>query len=158
MRSNRLFVADVQRQKAASRRVLHAGQRQRLATRMRALLAAVTLTHLALVMDTAQAKEGFRCNPAGNQQEMNACALHDYKAADRELNVRYKQVMASLPPATRSTLRAEQRTWLKERDLRCKESVKDSEGGSVWPLEFYSCLAEATNKRTSELRNWEVKK
>lgn len=84
--------------------------------------------------------------------------MQDYEAADRRLNTRYKQIMAELPPAARSALRTEQRAWVKARDSGCKEKVKDSEEGSMWPMEYFGCLAAVTNQRTRELQEWAVKK
>jgi uncharacterized protein YecT (DUF1311 family) len=92
-----------------------------------------------------------QCNPNGNQMEMNACALRDYKAADAALNSRYQAVMAGLPEDGKRTLRDQQRAWLKKRDPTCKAATKGSAGGSIWPLEYYSCLQAATERRTRAL-------
>ena len=99
-----------------------------------------------------------QCNYEGNQQEMNACAYRDYEAVDKVLNEKYKALMASLPPAQQKYLRQEQRAWLKKRDPQCKAEAKDSEGGSIWPLLFYGCLQAATERRTNEFKQWEVKR
>lgn len=96
----------------------------------------------------------IKCNPDGNQLEMNACALADFKRADAALNKQYKQAMARVSKKDQSRLRREQRAWLKQRDSGCKEEAKESEGGSIWPLEYFSCLASVTQKRTEELGVW----
>lgn len=93
----------------------------------------------------------FTCKPDGNQQEMNACAQRDYRAADAALNIKYGEVMARLTVAAQATLRKEQRVWLKQRDLQCKAKTRSYEGGSIWPLEYLSCLQASTEKRTKEL-------
>jgi uncharacterized protein YecT (DUF1311 family) len=97
----------------------------------------------------------FQCKPDGLQQEMNACSVRDYKAADTELNAKYKAVLAGLPPPKQLQLRKEQRAWLRRRDSQCKEEVKLSEGGSIWPLEYFSCLSTITQRRTAALKSWE---
>ncbi|RZI89798.1 MAG: DUF1311 domain-containing protein [Variovorax sp.] len=94
------------------------------------------------------------CKPDGNQQQMNDCALRDYRAADAALNIRYGEVMNALGADARVALRTEQRAWLKRRDPACKREAKASEGGSIWPLVFNACLEKATRKRTAELDRW----
>lgn len=94
------------------------------------------------------------CNPDGNQQQLNACAARDFRAADAALNIRYGEVMKTLSPQMRVALRTEQRAWLKGRDPGCKRASKANEGGSIWPLVFNSCLEKSTLKRTTELDRW----
>lgn len=93
----------------------------------------------------------YECNYAGNQQEMNVCAIQDYTTADKSLNKIYHKVMSVLSPSRQITLKAEQRTWVKKRDSECRLETKESEGGSIWPLEFYGCLKSATQDRIKEL-------
>jgi uncharacterized protein YecT (DUF1311 family) len=93
----------------------------------------------------------FTCKPDGQQQEMNECAQRDYRAADAALHITYGQVMTRLPVAEQAALRREQRAWLRQRDLQCKAKTRASEGGSIWPLEYFSCLRASTEKRTKEL-------
>ncbi|HWT21539.1 MAG TPA: lysozyme inhibitor LprI family protein [Variovorax sp.] len=94
------------------------------------------------------------CRPDGNQQQMNACAVRDFRAADAALNIRYGEVMKTLSPQMRVALRTEQRAWLKGRDPSCKRVSKANEGGSIWPLVFNSCLEKSTRQRTAELDRW----
>jgi uncharacterized protein YecT (DUF1311 family) len=98
------------------------------------------------------AEPPYQCKYDGNQQEMNACAAQDYKVADKTLNITYKQALSRLSAENREGLRREQRNWLKRRDPTCRAKVKNSEGGSIWPLEFFSCLKTATDKRTAQLK------
>ncbi|WP_256219138.1 lysozyme inhibitor LprI family protein [Variovorax sp. 770b2] len=94
------------------------------------------------------------CDPNGNQQQMNACAARDFRAADAVLNIRYGEAMKTLSPQMRVALRTEQRAWLKGRDPACKRAAKANEGGSIWPLVFSACLEKSTRKRTDELDRW----
>jgi uncharacterized protein YecT (DUF1311 family) len=96
----------------------------------------------------------FSCNYDGNQQQMNACAIRDYKAADVHMNEQYKTVIASLAPAKQAALRQRQRAWLKHGDLQCRTEAKPSEGGSIWELEYFSCLKSATELRTKDIEHW----
>ena len=119
-------------------------------------LVPLLLTLLSAV--AAAAESPFECKYDGNQQEMNACAVRDYKAADKVLNAKYKQVASALPLERRELLSREQRAWLKKRDPRCKAEAKLSEGGSIWPLEYFSCLKSVTDERTKQLEHWQAKK
>jgi uncharacterized protein YecT (DUF1311 family) len=104
-----------------------------------------------LIVSTAAHSGGYQCKYDGHQQEMIACAVRDYHAADKALNAIYKEVMSSLPPAKKEALRREQREWLKARDPTCKKVASKSEGGSVWPTEYYGCLQTATELRTKAI-------
>lgn len=101
---------------------------------------------------------GFKCKHDGNQQEMNACAFDDFKSSDKELNTTYVRVMAALSPPKQHQLRQQQRAWLKRRDPQCKDKARESEGGSIWPLEYYGCLRTVTAKRTKEIKAWSPNK
>ena len=81
--------------------------------------------------------------------------MRDFRASDSKLNIRYRAVMESLSADRRVALRQEQREWLKRRDPRCKAEAKGSEGGSIWPLEFYGCLEKLTASRTKAINGWE---
>ena len=119
--------------------------------------ASAVVASLALLAGGAQAANEANphdCKPDGNQQQLNACAVRDFRTADAALNIRYGDVMKSLSPEMRTALRSEQRAWLKGRDPACKSESKLSEGGSIWPLEFYSCLEQSTRKRTAGLDRW----
>ena len=119
-----------------------------------AVAAAASTVLLAGGARAADEADPFVCKPDGNQQEMNACAVRDYRAADAALNIRYGEVMKSLSSQMRIALRTEQRAWLKGRDPGCKSASKQSEGGSIWALEFYSCLEQSTRERTAALDRW----
>ena len=125
--------------------------------RMRAShLVPLLLTSLSAVAHATDSP--FVCKYDGNQQEMNACAIRDYKNADRVLNAKYKQLKSALPPASQQVLVREQRAWLKRRDPRCKAEAKLSEGGSIWPLEYFSCLKSVTDERITQLELRQVTK
>ena len=101
---------------------------------------------------------GPACDPAGNQMQMNACAVRDYRAADAQLNLRYRALISSLANAQVARLRQQQRAWLRERDPSCKREAQSFEGGSAWPLMFYSCLQKATESRTEALNKMWLRK
>jgi uncharacterized protein YecT (DUF1311 family) len=100
----------------------------------------------------------FECKYDGNQQEMNACAVRDYKASDAVLDATYKQVMSVLPSVKQQDLRRDQLAWLEKREPNCKADARSSEGGSIWPLEYFGCLRNVTDGRVKQLEKWRVAK
>ena len=117
----------------------------------------ILLAFFMLLTPTAFAADRnfeIQCNYDGNQQEINACSVRDYKTADGKLNEIYKEAMSKLPPQKQLSLREEQRAWLKKLDPDCKTKAKSSEGGSIWPLEYYGCLQSSTELRVKELEHW----
>jgi uncharacterized protein YecT (DUF1311 family) len=123
---------------------------------MRETLLCILLLVAATATKAAEGENGFDCKYDGNQQEMNACAVRDFREADKMLNKKYKAVMASLEPTKQRTLRHEQRSWLKTRDPKCKLNAKSSEGGSIWPIEYFGCLKMCTELRTKELEQFQL--
>jgi uncharacterized protein YecT (DUF1311 family) len=125
---------------------------------MRAYVFFPSLVLLSSLTFAAPDGGGLACNRAGNQQEMNECAVNAFRASDAQLSIQYQQVMAGQAPVERVTLRQEQHSWLKQRDPQCKAKTKESEGGSIWPLAYYSCLEAANKTRMLELASWAAKK
>jgi uncharacterized protein YecT (DUF1311 family) len=121
---------------------------------MRVFLLCVSLLLAAAYAEAAERRNPFQCKRDGNQQELNACAANDYEAADKALGRKYKEILASLPPAKQKDLRQQQRAWVKQRDPHCKAETKSYQGGSIWPLEFLGCLKSSTERRTQELGDW----
>ena len=92
------------------------------------------------------------CNNDGSAQERDACAYRDFAAAVRVLDRQYRSRLRSLREPDRKRLRAEQMAWLVQRDPRCKEQVKNEEGGSTGFAQFHACLTEATQARIKQLK------
>lgn len=88
---------------------------------------------------------------AQTQSEMNADAIEAYKKADKELNAVYKKLTAKLSDAEKTTLKTQQRNWIKIKESDCKKEAGEYEGGSMAPLILYSCLESKTKQRTKEL-------
>lgn len=113
----------------------------------------LSLAGVALSL-AAMPVSAITCNPAGNRQEMNACAADEYKRADDRLNQTYRELRKGLPSAQRERLLTEQRVWLRKRDPLCKAQARPAEGGSIWALQYTACLTAATQRRTEELKHW----
>ena len=108
---------------------------------MRIMVAAM----LVLACGAARADD---CDKAMTQNDINRCAEDRYDAADRELNA----VWRALPPSLQASLRDEERRWIARRDDACKAEAAESEGGSIYPTEFYGCMERKTRERTRVLR------
>ena len=61
----------------------------------------ITLSFPALAMEDTPPQ----CKSDGNQLEMNACAIRDYKISDSNLNVKYQEIMRQLPTSEQKVLR-----------------------------------------------------
>ncbi len=97
---------------------------------------------------------------AQTQAGMSKAACDEYTKTDAELNTIYRQVLRERQadaPFTRK-MRAAQRAWIAYRDahLAALYPATDTprEYGSVYPTCRCAALAEATRKRTEELRRW----
>ena len=100
-----------------------------------------------LLAATAPARAEEDCSRTVVQTDINLCMQQNYEDADAELN----RVWKALPPETRDKLREDQRHWVTRRDIACKREAAESEGGSIYPTEFYGCMEERTRKRIKEL-------
>jgi uncharacterized protein YecT (DUF1311 family) len=98
------------------------------------------------------------CGDLPTQSEINRCADKAYAEADAKLNVIYRQITSRLRSEEfQKTLKAlitAQRAWIAFRDAECAFVGSDSVGGSVNPLVVSSCLAELTNKRVEDLKQY----
>lgn len=111
---------------------------------------------------TASAADAARCNPAGTQVEINACAADKLAEADRQLNAVYQSLLKKQAsnPAFEQKLRAAQRAWITFRDAElaatfaCGEPNAAACWGSSLSMRYASYKAKLTNQRTERLRRW----
>ncbi|MFM2224162.1 MAG: hypothetical protein RJA07_364 [Bacteroidota bacterium] len=87
------------------------------------------------------------------QSEMNANAESHYKKVDSELNSVYQQLMKLQDGERKKGLIEIEKLWLKYRDMHCKFASATYELGSIYPVIYYTCLEEMTEKRIAELKN-----
>ena len=105
----------------------------------------------------------WNCDDPIAQQEMNYCAVQDYRKADGALNAQWKMTynfMKSRDDADTSRgggfgyaagLLAAQRAWLKYRDTECVIEGGEFAGGTLQPMVQSLCLADLTRQRTTQL-------
>lgn len=89
-----------------------------------------------------------------NQMTMNMCASHRYAEADKALNNQYKKTMAKqASDQARKRVRDAQRAWIVFRDKDClADTGPRDQGGSMWPLQHYSCMENLTLRRVEDLK------
>lgn len=100
----------------------------------------------------AQEQKKDPCADAQSQAEMNICWGKEYKAADAQLNLAYREFASKLSPEESAQLKTTQLAWLKYRDANCEFVADQYRGGSMRPMVAAMCLADVTNARTSELK------
>ena len=86
------------------------------------------------------------------QSEMNAYAEEHYKKVDSELNLVYQQLIKLQNGERKKSLIEIEKTWIKYRDMHCRFAAATYEGGSIYPVIYYTCLEEMTEKRFAELK------
>lgn len=114
--------------------------------RARAALAAVLLLPVG-----AFAQAGAACVPGGTQEQVNACALRDFQAADTAMGMAYSDAMQALPAAERTKLRREHSAWLQQRNTSCNEETRAFEQQADGPRRYHECLTDKTQQRRQSL-------
>ena len=111
---------------------------------------------------TAWAADAVKCNPAGTQVELNACAADELNEADQKLNKVYAALLKKEAKNTAfiQKLRAAQRAWIAFRDAEldatyaCQNSNARVCWGSLLPVRYTSYKAKLTCERTERLRQF----
>jgi uncharacterized protein YecT (DUF1311 family) len=106
---------------------------------------------LVLYSEHVQAQK-LDCKNAVAQQDMNICATEDFNKADAKLNTVYRALAANLEGKERDELKAAQRAWLSYRDAECTFTIRENEGGSIYPMMWSGCLKQKTDIRIKELQ------
>lgn len=117
---------------------------------------------LAILAGSAvQAQSSIDCRNPVSQVEMTYCAEQDWMEADAALNTVYGIALAKmretdgyLPDNLKGAadaLRDAQRAWIPYRDKACAAYGYLARGGTLEPQLIYSCRADLTRARVSEL-------
>jgi uncharacterized protein YecT (DUF1311 family) len=127
---------------------------------MNRFTATFALFAMPVVLAVAPSGARAQCdNPKTNEQRAQ-CVGEELRGADRTINRVYGDLMKSLSPDDRTTLRNEQRAWIKNRDLACglTWSKGDREAWLADLLRDYQktvCVVRLTNERVQALNNYQ---
>jgi len=102
----------------------------------------------------AYAQAGAACVPGGTVEQVNACALRDFQAADTEIAVLYADVMRALSAHERPQLRREHSAWNGRRIRECKERTRTLEQQGDGLRRYHECMTDKTRERRSGLMRW----
>ncbi|HUO93873.1 MAG TPA: lysozyme inhibitor LprI family protein [Rhizomicrobium sp.] len=94
------------------------------------------------------------CNKANTQFDLNQCAQANFESADRKMNEMLRAVMeAKDDESAKAQLREAQHAWTERRNRECNEQVGPrDQGGSIWPMDYATCLEQKTAERIRELQ------
>lgn len=121
----------------------------------------VFLLIAAMTAIGGQAHSADKCDPAGNQMEMNICAEDEFKKADAELNKVYNTLLQKEKSDLLfiKKLRESQKAWIKFRDTEldatfaCENSALVC-WGSMYPMCYHTYKTKMTMDRTSRLKKY----
>lgn len=126
-------------------------------SRASAIAFAVLAGAIAATPTTASAQDDRRrsetvsacLDRATTNVQMRACGESEYRRQDDRLNAEYQRAQARLTPSQFTTLRQEQRTWLRNRGSECRGG-----GGTNGALSAILCRASETENRADYLANY----
>lgn len=88
----------------------------------------------------------------GSQFGLQMCAFASFVETELKMKKVLAEKLASLPTDCRSWLQADQKTWEKSRDKKCKNEASDDADNGM-PGDFKSCQAAAMEERTTQLKS-----
>lgn len=129
---------------------------------IRPSLAAIVVAAAAVFAGpvSAQSAGAFMTNPAFQDPapascittfDMQHCAAHELRVADKAMSARYSALRARLKPSARQKLLTEQRAWLKTRDRSCIAKGDRYRGGTMAGVVTTQCWVDVTKARTKSL-------
>ncbi len=93
------------------------------------------------------------CNAAMTQLDLNQCYGDQFQEADAHLNKIYASLLKQMRGETTiQKVRAEEKAWIRYRDLHCEAARSEFEGGSISPMIWAQCMTMTTKHRIEELK------
>jgi uncharacterized protein YecT (DUF1311 family) len=86
--------------------------------------------------------------------ESRECLNRQFQAVDGELNAVYKDLMARLDKAQKTTLRNAQRAWVKEKEVKCAQAGEEAKGGTLEAVLISACQVQMTEQRVTFLKHY----
>lgn len=92
----------------------------------------------------------LRCLDAsgGVTPSMKSCMSDEFEFQDKRLNSAYKQLMSSIDETHKTSLRAEERQWIRRKESTCRAPAEAGQGDE---LVAYDCVVVQTATRASDL-------
>ena len=78
------------------------------------------------------------------------CDGQEQKYQDHRINVAYRTLMTTVPASQRQGLRQQERTWIKDRDIKC---AQPGESGTAGDVNYSSCFLDETARQATKLEN-----
>lgn len=91
-------------------------------------------------------------NAPKTQAAMNQLAIDEFNQAEAEMNKIYEQVLNVLSIGRKWQLEEVQNQWVDFRQKQVSFLAKNFQGGSIFPLIYYSEMNSLTNQRINELK------
>ena len=92
-------------------------------------------------------------NPTGGYAT-GYCSEQEFKVADKQLNITYRQLTNKLDKDQKEILVVAQKAWLKVRDNDCEFEQYDNIGTTGWVNNLFECKTRKTNERTTLLKSF----
>lgn len=96
-----------------------------------------------------QNMQGSEAN--SNTDSLKNIADYEYRLLDTELNHIYQSILLRMNEEAANELRAEEREWIRVRDLEAKKAASKYKGGTMESLEYTASLSGSTRSRAHEL-------
>ena len=91
---------------------------------------------------------------AYTQADMNYAAQQKYLIWDGALNQFWQDLKSILSEEEMRQLTNEELQWIDEKEAAALDAAAEYEGGSIYPMVYYSALADLTKQRVYELLEW----
>ena len=120
----------------------------------------------AVIADNSKTLEGYRkklseidslvqnmqsAEAGSNTDSLKNVADYEYRLWDTELNRIYQSLLEGMTEEESEALRAEEREWIRTRDLAAKKAAAKYGGGTMESLEYTASLSASTRSRAYEL-------
>ena len=92
-------------------------------------------------------------NPTGGYAT-GYCSEQEFKVADKQLNITYRQLTNKLDKDQKEILVVAQRAWLKVRDNDCEFEQYYNRGTTGWVNDLFECKTRKTNERIRQLESF----
>ena len=87
------------------------------------------------------------CFSSSSQLALNDCAAGQFEIADKKLSGLNTKYIARLAGAQKAAFIGSSAAWENYREAACKYEASTIEGGSAWPMPYFSCKSSLTNER-----------